>query len=200
MNLDAAYEHRYNSFLVPIASKLRDFLEELLKDSKRIDRISVRAKSVSRFIGKCEKLNNDGTKKYSDPLTEIQDQIGARIVCFYRADVGRIEEEILKYLRPIEAKQISPESESEFGYFGKHFVLFLPDEVVNGEDSPVFFELQVKTLFQHAWSEAEHDLTYKPQRDLPPDINRKIAFTAAQAWGADQIFNEIFIQTASNDA
>ena len=33
------------------------------------------------------------------------------------------------------------------------------------ERTPRFFELQVKTLFQHAWSEASHDIAYKP--DVP---------------------------------
>jgi len=58
---------------------------------------------------------------------------------------------------------------------------------------PEFFELQVKTLFQHAWSEANHDLGYKPGAvPLTADAQRRLAFTAAQAWGADHIFDELF--------
>lgn len=61
-----------------------------------------------------------------------------------------------------------------------------------------FFELQIKTLFQHAWSESEHDLGYKPTTTLSSDQKRRLAFTAAQAWGADQIFDELFKQTAGS--
>jgi len=50
----------------------------------------------------------------------------------------------------------------------------------------------VKTLFQHAWSEAEHDLGYKPSGKLTSDQKRRLAFTAAQASGADLIFDEMF--------
>jgi putative GTP pyrophosphokinase len=53
--------------------------------------------------------------------------------------------------------------------------------------------LQVKTLFEHAWSEAEHDLGYKPgEAPLTPDQKRRLAYTSAQAWGADHIFDELF--------
>jgi len=53
------------------------------------------------------------------------------------------------------------------------------------------FELQIKTLFQHAWAESEHDLAYKPVEDLPKDQRRRVAFVAAQAWGADHILHEL---------
>lgn len=71
-----------------------------------------------------------------------------------------------RYFRPIERRDLVPESDWEFGYFGRHWVFALVDDVVPRdvyrELVPRFFELQVKTLFQHAWSEANHDLGYKP--------------------------------------
>jgi putative GTP pyrophosphokinase len=99
----------------------------------------------------------------------------------------------------VEKRQVVPESDSEFGYFGKHYVQFFPGDLIEaGWDKnliPEFFELQIKTLFQHAWSEADHDLGYKPgSLTLSRDQKRKIAFTSAQAWGADQLFNELFIE------
>jgi putative GTP pyrophosphokinase len=58
---------------------------------------------------------------------------------------------------------------------------------------PRFFELQVKTLFQHAWSEANHDLGYNSGlTPLTSDEKRRLAFTSAQAWGADRVFDELF--------
>ena len=108
--------------------------------------------------------------KYSDPLNQILDQIGARVVTFYTSDVEVIAKEINRYFHSIENKILVPDGESEFGYIGQHFILLLPSDVLAGfnddDNLPQFFELQIKTLFQHAWSEAEHDLGYKTTSQL----------------------------------
>jgi putative GTP pyrophosphokinase len=189
---------RRERVILPLASRLKAHLESLFDEYARIDLISVRAKSVDRFVVKAEKQEN-GKPKYDDPLSQIQDQLGARIVMFYKTDVDKLAAEIKKYFRYIESIQIVPDSEHEFGYEGHHFILFIPSDLVDDgikEDENIeFFELQIKTLFQHAWSEADHDLGYKPSAELSTDQKRRLAFTAAQAWGADLIFDELFRQT-----
>jgi len=195
------YEMRRTQMLLALASRLEAHLHGVFDGYHRIDRISVRAKSVDRFVAKAEK-KIDGKPKYSDPLTQIQDQLGARIVTFYKSDVDRLTAEVVKYFRHIESVQILPDSESEFGYEGRHFVLFIPrdifDDKIKEDESITFFELQIKTLFQHAWSEAEHDLGYKPSTVLSSDQKKRLAFTAAQAWGADQIFDELYRKIESS--
>ena len=196
MTLERDYLERRNKVLVPLAKSLEEHLRGLLKDIPRIDRISTRPKSVDRFVEKATKVEN-GRAKYDDPLHQIQDQIGARVVCFYLDDVEYVSNQLEPYLKSVESKRVLPEGDSEFGYFGKHYVQFVPTDVLNPNWNkkliPEFFELQIKTLFQHAWSEADHDLGYKPATaELSPDQKRRIAFTAAQAWGADRIFNELF--------
>jgi len=167
-----------------------------LKDEPRIDRIAARPKGVDRFVAKAIKLI-DGKPKYAEPLEQIQDQIGARIITFYPTDVARLDPIVKKWFNPIEFKDHVPESEWEFGYFGRHYILAIPTDVI--DDSwdksmiPRFFELQVKTLFEHAWSEAEHDLGYKPgEQPLTSNETRRLAYTSAQAWGADRMFDELF--------
>jgi putative GTP pyrophosphokinase len=200
-SLEDLYRERLSRALTPLAHNLQTYIEQHFAGVERIDRISVRTKSVSRFLGKAAKRLEEGSQKYNDPLYQIQDQIGARIVTFYKCDVARLSEIVERYFTHIEAKEIVPDSESEFGYFGKHFILFLPEDVfddsVERDKAPKFFELQVKTLFQHAWGEAEHDLGYKPDRELTTEDRRRIAFVSAQAWGADEIFNELFEESLS---
>ena len=197
-DLESTYRDRHQSVLVPLAERLESHLHQLFKKRfKRIDRISARAKAVDRFVQKAMK-QVDGRAKYTAPLSQIQDQIGARIITFYLQDVDAISIGVEEYFRKIESREIVPDSESEFSYFGKHFVLFIPselfDDALPAEKAPKFFELQIKTLYQHAWAESNHDLAYKPVEELTSDQKRRIAFTAAQSWGADQIFNELFTQ------
>jgi putative GTP pyrophosphokinase len=180
--------------LVPLSKRIEAHLCSVLEGVSRIDRITARAKDVERFVAKAIRQEGD-SPKYSDPLHQIQDQIGARIVVLYLSDVPRVAEIVEQHLRSIEAKDLIPESESEFGYFGRHFVCLMPTDVFDAEivegAGPPFFELQIKTLFQHAWAEANHDLAYKPLSELSSLQKRKVAFTAAQGWGADTIFDEL---------
>jgi putative GTP pyrophosphokinase len=191
----ADYWQRYDAFLRTIARNLQGLVQGHLNGLPHIDRVTARAKDPERFAEKARRPREDGSPKYQKPLTEIQDQIGARVIVFYQHDVGVVTETIRRYFQPIEQRELVPESEWEFGYVGKHFVLPLPRDVVpEGVELaqvPRFFELQIKTLFQHAWSEAEHDLGYKARKALSSDQLRRLAYTAAQAWGADRVFEEL---------
>jgi ppGpp synthetase/RelA/SpoT-type nucleotidyltranferase len=197
MTLRDDYQVRHDAVLTELAASLTKELQGYLAGQVRVDRIQARAKGTDRFVAKAEKINADGSKKYTHPLNQIQDQIGARIIVFYLSDVEKISKIIEEYFRPVEVRRLVPESEWQFGYFGKHYVLLFPAELIKDEwDSdkvPQFFELQIKTMFQHAWSEANHDLGYKPgARELAVEDVRSLAFASAQAWGADRMFDDLF--------
>lgn len=193
-SLRTEYESRRASTLEELAERIKKHIQDLVSDYPRLDSVRARAKEVESFLKKAQKTE-EGKPKYNDPLNQIQDQLGARVVVFYLADVEEISNTIGKYLQAIEAKSIEPDLPSEFGYEGRHFIMFVPDECLNHEwgrdDYPRFFELQVKTLFQHAWGEADHDLAYKSTAELTVEQRRRVAFTAAQAWGADHVFSEL---------
>lgn len=202
MTVEDEYRARYEKVLLPLSASLSELITEHLSGQKRIDRISARAKSVERFVAKAGKLTDQNIPKYEHPLAQIQDQIGARVTVFYKSDVESIREVLMRYLRPVESRELVPASEWEFGYFGWHSVCLFPAELIlpdwPSDLVPNFFEIQVKTLFQHAWSEANHDLGYKPESDrLTSDQNRLLAFASAQAWGADRAFDELFSELHS---
>lgn len=188
------YKARLDVILAPLADKISEHLRDNLSRLPRIDRIGARAKTPDRFLAKAAKTRDDGKRKYEHPFEQIQDLVGVRVIVFYLQDVETVTAEIDRYYNRIEIKDLVPESLSEFGYVGKHFILAVPDELIQDEHAaktPKFFELQIKTLFQHAWSEAEHDLAYKPSEPLTQLQRRQVAFTAAQAWGADQLFSQL---------
>src|SRR5712671_3223987 len=141
------YARRHEAFLTTIASKLEVLVKGHFDGLPNVDRISARAKSPSRFAEKATKTEH-GVAKYRRPLVEIQDQIGARIIVFYREDVPRAKEQVDRYFTAIEEREVVPESQWAFGYFGKHYILSVPRDVVPQETPmeqvPRFFELQIK--------------------------------------------------------
>ncbi len=194
-SLQADYLRRYHEILKPIAHNLGVLLKDDLREIVHIDRITARAKSPDSFLNKARAVDDEGKRRYSHPLLQIQDQIGARVITFYREDVEIVAQEVLRYFHHIEERTVVPDSQWKFGYFGRHYILKLPVDAIptelNPEDAPTFFECQIKTLFQHAWSEANHDVGYKQTRELTDDQQRYLAYTSAQAWGADGVFQDL---------
>ena len=192
-DLSVVYKKRV-PILNKIAKEIKQQLRDILHDIPRVDLISTRVKEASRFVEKANNVDLDsGEPRYKYPLDEIQDQIGARIVVFYKRDVDPVVEKILAEIRPVEDRKIESSVPEHFEYEARHFVCFIPHDIYENYKPPIdFFELQVSTLFQHAWAQANHDLGYKPFGKLAYDDRRRIAWVAAQAWGADEIFNELW--------
>lgn len=143
--LESQYRSRYERVLLPLSRRLDSYLRDAVKGYQRLDRVSVRAKAVDRFLEKAARLDG-GERRYTDPMNQIQDQLGARIVTFYLSDVEEISTIIEEYFGSIEVKHVVPDSPREFGYEGKHYILFIPPDVVipsEDEECPTFFELQV---------------------------------------------------------
>src|SRR5690242_12944879 len=129
----AEFRRRYDSHLRVVATGLEQLIRDYLTGIKHIDRIAARAKSPDRFAAKARKTNDDGTPKYDYPLVQIQDQIGARVIVFYLSDVEIVSSVLEKYFASIEEKYLVPDKESEFGYFGRHWIFAFPDDVIPAE-------------------------------------------------------------------
>lgn len=188
MDLEDSYAKRLPA-LRRTAQLLEEFIKERLAhkdDSRHVDDVKARAKSVQSFMGKAKR------KKYTDPLDEIQDQVAVRIVVYYLEDVEVAKKYVTGFFGSIEDKKAGVTEADVFGYEAWHCILAIPDHILNEAKPPVeFFELQIATLFQHAWAQAAHDLAYKPAQELPFDFRRRTAWAAAQAYGADDAFDRL---------
>jgi putative GTP pyrophosphokinase len=180
--------------LLMIAEKIEENLAMIFKETHHVDRIACRVKGEESFLNKTLK-EEKGILKYSQPFKEIQDMIGARIVIYYKSDLENTQKLVKDYFHSVEATRYIPDDVTKFGYEGFHYVSFIPSAIYSTHKAnpliPDFFELQIKTLYQHAWSQANHGLGYKPGSSLTYEEERKLAFLAAQSWGADQILHEL---------
>ena len=80
-----------------------------------------------------------------------------------------------------------------FGYGSHHLVLQVS---ANDDDlaqyQGITFEVQVRTVLQHAWAEFEHDIRYKRGSDeMDPQVDRAFTLAAGLIELADQQFDQI---------
>ena len=184
--------------LQTIAVKLEEQLINIFREISHIDRVICRVKNIDSFMAKTEKQEKDGTLKYTVPMKEIQDMIGARVVAYYKTDIPSVRDIISTYYLAVEKVNIVPDDATKFGYEGFHMVCFIPNTIFSSRENPMvsnFFELQIKTLYQHAWSQSNHGLGYKAGTEVTSDDQRMLAFIAAQSWGADKALAELVTES-----
>lgn len=191
----ADYEPRF-PLLQELARRLEQETRDSLKNIPRIDRISFRAKEPVSFAKKSLSTGKEGIRKYAYPLSDIEDQVGGRVLVFFRRDIDIVVNCLLKTFSRVEQTRKAPSSDNAFSYESDHLVFMIPPQVIpSGWDKldwrPTTFEMQVRTLFMHAWAEPEHDISYKAQVPLTSEERRKIAWAASNAWGGDAIFEQI---------
>lgn len=136
-----------------------------------VSAVSPRAKGVASFL---RKWLQDTTR---DPFSDIRDKAGVRIVLPFRNLVVPALEVIRQRFDVIREKDLAAELESDrLGYLGYHVdVRFRDADLPEGSElQGLACEIQVHTKAQNAWSDAAHDLTYKPLVAVPVPVQRRL--------------------------
>lgn len=166
----AAYSAVRNTY-ERYCQKLQDLLA-LVLETYGIEYVQMegRAKDVASFT---EKIQRKGGK-YGDPLAEVTDLAGIRIIAYYVEDVERIASIIRQEFSVLEEHSGDKQAEladNEFGYASFHLVLELPEKRSSLLEWQEFAgrkaEIQVRTALQHAWAAVNHKLDYKKSQDSP---------------------------------
>lgn len=197
------YSYYVSKYFKPLAEQIKREISEILGDYPT-ERITYRVKSLKSFSHKTKKIDSTTElPKYPHPLRDITDIIGVRVVMRFLSEVKQVESRLKDEFNTTETEAKEPDDVNSFGYFGTHLLVLIPPDLYQEgypkAELPDRFELQIKTVFQHAWAEAEHDITYKSNRTWTDIQKRNIAFTAAQAWGADKIFDELYREELSEN-
>lgn len=176
-------------------NKLGIVVEKILKDAAestgvRVMAIEGRVKSEDSLKGK---LNRKGEKYHS--LTDITDIYGARVICFFSDDVDKFAAAVSKLFVVDEENSVDKRavlSPDAFGYLSLHFVFSLPKNAGYEESiCGIRFELQIRSVLQHAWAEMQHDMGYKSAFGTPKNVVREFSRVAGLLEIADKMFCEI---------
>jgi putative GTP pyrophosphokinase len=173
-----------------LCTVVQNTIENLLRNA-RIDYLSVtsRAKTLQSLLGKIQR------KTYKNPEQEITDLAAIRVITYIESDVTKVSAVITSAfnIHPTESLDKSEELGTDrFGYRSVHFVCDLgPDRTKLPEFSPyggLVFEVQVRTVLQHAWAEIEHDRNYKFAGVLPTHLQRRLNLLAGMLELVDREF------------
>ncbi len=173
--------------------------EALLILGIKVASLEARAKPLDSFGRKAvEPLASDpGKPKYADPIAQITDLAGTRVITFFPSTVEQVDRVIREQFLVVEKSDKAEllEAEVRFGYQSVHYLVqFKPDRTALPEYrrfADLVAEVQVRTILQHAWDEIEHDIQYKSTVTIPSFIRRRFIALAGMLEIADREFQAI---------
>jgi len=201
----------YSNQEFPRYLRYSEVLERILKEAcekyEILGIVMARTKTIPSFAEKIIRKSD----KYGDPVHQLTDLCGVRIITNTQDEADTIRQFIRRNFRVDEENSLDVRSllkAEEFGYRSVHFVVQLqkdmPDalsiiedmekeEEYQGIDLLKFIgglkaEIQIRTLLQHAWAMVSHDRFYKSEFDTPEHFRRELARVAALLEDADQAF------------
>lgn len=136
------------------------------------------------------KIYKKGDKYQS--MYDITDLLGARVICCFVDDVNKVgkkieENFVIDWENSVDKSKIM--EVDSFGYLSLHYICSLkgedgyPEELTNKK-----FEIQIRSILQHAWAVAEHDTCYKTEFGVPKEVVRSLARLAGLLELADAEF------------
>ena len=200
----------YENFEIILRHYINDLLNKAVEE-KKLDKnsfeIKSRTKAIDSFKGKISR--DDKKLKYKEPLKEITDLVGLKIMLTSLKDENVVYELLNLALdnnidRENSVNKVEELKQSrKFGYLGRHLVVYYDEKMlkvaehkVNPDIHPSNFkglraEIQIKTLLQHVWAEVEHKARYKAGEELSDEKKRYFDRLAALIEVADDLFKDL---------
>lgn len=176
------------------AKKIHLLCADILEsNSIPVHSVSSRAKAPESLSKKLSRPD----KWYGD-LASVTDLAALRVITYLSDDHARVCEVIEREFEIDRARSIDKSQASEpdkFGYASVHYIAKLSSgrralvEYHGVKD--LYFEIQVRSILQHAWAEIEHDLGYKSDVEVPFAIRRRFSRLSGLLELADSEFNSI---------
>ncbi len=176
----AEYEQRYPS-LASVSAQIEELLGNILEPQNLpIHAVVARPKAPRSVRAKLLR------KKYRWPKRQVMDVLGARVMLYHARDVNAAVEELQKQLRIYACHSVDKRTAlglQEFGYRSVHLIASVRRSSALARQYSkligVRFEIQVRSVLEHAWAEIEHEAVYKSGAEFPDEIKRRFAAVAA---------------------
>jgi putative GTP pyrophosphokinase len=148
---------------------------------------------------------NEKVQRKPRPLTrliELDDLIGIRVILLFHRHIVLVQDAIKEMFIVVSEENTATRlSENQFGYQSLHYVVRLREAwmgVPSLAAAGIFkIEIQVRTLAQHIWATTSHQLQYKKEDSVPPELRRAIHRASALLEVVDLEFERVL---AARDA
>lgn len=168
--------------------RLRLRLEAALSQHRptlKVHSVRARIKTADSLAGKLARPD----KTYHH-LWDVTDLVGLRVITYFEDDVPVIGHLIERTFDVDYQHSVDKRSgDTRFGYRSVHYVCRLPG--FPPQHPQPRFEIQLRTVLEHAWAEIEHDLGYKSRDAMPAPARRRLHRLAGLLELADQEFSAI---------
>lgn len=158
--------------------------------------VKFRVKSPGSAAEKLTRRDDDGRLKYPGGLDQLDDLIGVRVILFVESDIEAVAIALSNQFlcHDDEDKTAMMRKNGGIGYAGRHLTLEVP--AVNPprgckDFAGQRFEVQIRTVLQHAWAEFEHDVRFKGSSGDNAEISRAFTMASTLIELADQQFVNI---------
>jgi ppGpp synthetase/RelA/SpoT-type nucleotidyltranferase len=171
------YENTYEKYR-DVASVLEEKIESLVRETgSDIHLVTARAKALDSLRSKLRR------KRYSNPREQITDLIGVRVITYYRDGVDPVVQALKAKLRIDKKNSVDRRKMLDlrsFGYRSVHLIGYLDAGIVKPPPELVGcrFEIQIRSLLEHAWAEIEHEIVYKSGIEYSTPVLRMFAALA----------------------
>ena len=178
------------ALLQSYGASLERLIQDLLKaESIRSHSVICRVKSKESCVRKLQRSDGEGL------LSSLTDVLGVRIITYFRDDVDAAAKVIEREFSIDRANSVDKSAvldPDRFGYLSVHYISQVG---VTRADLPEYrgysnikFEIQIRSILQHAWAEIEHDLGYKSEAAIPKRTRRRFSRLAGLLELADDEF------------
>ena len=162
---------------------------ELTKIKVEFSTITHRAKTLNSFLEKIQR------KAYANPIEEITDFAGVRVVCLYADDLVKAENAIAEHFEIIEKiDKLTDQKTDRFGYGAIHFTVRLGENSSGARYDDLknlVCEIQTRTVLQDAWAIIDHHLVYKNESNIPSVLRNRLNLLAKNFLDSDEEFKSI---------